>query len=160
VIEGNTNPAPRINVFSNITSQDVTLSCRDRRFPGVGKQTEPLWRNAYSTCDLPKTADVADLPTTRQDLGDIRAINAQPVRELRLRQALLLHERRQDDASIRTVPRPGLFSCPATMALSALARERRPHQPHPRLACFYATSVRTIIMLPDQRPVAPMAYAA
>ncbi len=112
VIESHTYPAPRINVFSNVTGQDVTLSCRERGFPRVGKQTEPLRRNADGTRDLPKTADVADLPATRQDLGDIRAVNAQPVRKLRLCQALLFHERRQDDASVRTVPRPGLFCAP------------------------------------------------
>src|ERR1035441_4764070 len=129
VIEGHTYLAPRINVFSNLTSQDVTLPGRDPGFPRVGKQTEPLRRNANGTRDLPKTADIADLPTTRQDLGDIRAINAQQVRELRLRQALLLHERRQDDANVRTVPRPGLFSCHAT---TPPAGERRPHQSPPQ----------------------------
>jgi hypothetical protein len=100
MIEGDTNLAPSINVFSNITSKDVTLSCRDASFPMVGKQTKPLRRNADGTRDLPKPTDIADLPTTRQDLRDIRAVNAQPVRELRLRQALLLHERRQDDANV------------------------------------------------------------
>jgi hypothetical protein len=131
VIEGHTYLAPRINVFSNIMSQDVTLSCRDPGFPRVGKQTEPLRRNADGLRDLPKTADIADLPTTRQDLGDIRAINAQPVRELRLRQALLLHERRQDAANVRTAPKPGLFSCPTTAAPPAPAVERRPHHSPP-----------------------------
>jgi hypothetical protein len=41
---------------------------------------------------------------------------------------------------------------PATMAPAALVRERRPHQPHPRLACFYATGDRTINMLPVSGP--------
>ena len=123
--------APRINLFSNVTCQNVALSCR-RSFLGVGKQTEPLWRNAYGTCDLPKTADVADAAAARQDLGDVRTVDPQPVRKLRLGQALLLHERRQDSANARTAQRQRLFWCRAAMTSPALARERRPHKPPPQ----------------------------
>jgi hypothetical protein len=78
----------------------VTLRDRERGLPGLREQAEPLGRNADGSRDLPKTADVADLPSARQDLGHKRAVNSQPVRKLRLGQALLLHECRQHDTSV------------------------------------------------------------
>ena len=119
MIEGLTHLAPGINVCSNIGSQAVTLPA-DEAFRRLGKQAEPLRRHADGPRDLPKTTDVANLPTTRQDLRDIRAVNPKPVRKLRMRQALLLHELRQDNASVRTVPRPGLSRCLASKASPAL----------------------------------------
>jgi hypothetical protein len=61
VIEGHTHLTPRINVFSDIACQDVTLPDRERSLLRLGKQTEPLRRNADSVCDLPKTPNVPDL---------------------------------------------------------------------------------------------------
>jgi hypothetical protein len=66
MIEGQTHLAPGIDVYSNIGSQAVTVptdtSCRLR------KQAEPLRRNTDGPRDLPQATDVANLPTTRQDL--------------------------------------------------------------------------------------------
>ncbi len=104
MVKGQTHLAPGIKVCSNIGSQAMTMPA-DEAFPRLGEQAEPLRRHAYSPRNLPKTTDVANLPTTRQDLRDIGAVNPKPVRKLRMRKALLLHKLSQDNASVRTVPK-------------------------------------------------------
>jgi hypothetical protein len=103
MIEHRTHLPPSINVCLNIGSQCVTVPT-DRSFLWLGEQAEPLRRYADGPSNLPKPTDIADLSTTRQDLRYIRSVHPKPVRKLRLRQALLLHEVSQDNPSVSAAP--------------------------------------------------------